>query len=233
MATNTEAPIEMSAITIPSQQPASAETAGGPSNAPEARISIAPEIAPEYSEPLISELRLIADIQLSPIGPDYYGLIRPDRLEDKIPNHVFVARITELNRELEVEQSIQRNRIYAWSIYFVMLLATVAWMIVYAVGLMSFSKNWVFVLITLILLLVIQPSRPKYVAQVRKAVAIWSKADAAQGINLVYSVKPDRTFNANLFMSCPILFYERLTEHGDGSQGVTHDLPEYAPKLEE
>ncbi|ORY37815.1 hypothetical protein BCR33DRAFT_854567 [Rhizoclosmatium globosum] len=188
------------------------------------------EGAPEYTEPSLAELSLITEVPLTPSSaPDYYSPLRPERLEDKIPNHLYVSRIQALNKALALSKSIEKNKYYAWSVYAVMFASIVVWPLIFVFVLKTYQL-WIVTIGMIIFLFIIMPAprRIKYAKIVKDTVAEWTKMDSEQGINIVYIVSLDRTFNANLYISCTIQFYEKLTFPGNGIVGVVQDLPTYA-----
>ncbi|KAJ3065446.1 hypothetical protein HDU98_011202 [Podochytrium sp. JEL0797] len=196
---------------------------------PEAVIYIPSEPAPEYVAPRISDLLLVAEVCMNHVAaPNFFDPLRPEVLEDKIPNHLFISRMVELNQTLQAGNSIQRNRIYSWSMYFILLCCVAMWAVLFSKGIVPVNL-WTLSVMNVVFVMMLQPSKPKYLNQIKTAVAAWSKADHELGINLAYLVKPDRTFNANLYISVAISFYEKVTERGDGSRGVVEELPAYAP----
>ncbi|KAJ3246551.1 hypothetical protein HDU78_006771 [Chytriomyces hyalinus] len=183
---------------------------------------------PEYTAPLPTELHLLEKVHMTHKSPpNFFSPLRPERIEDKIPNTEYGERMRSLNQEILKSRSVRRTATHAWVLYSGMLLADSALVVALILKLIHFSAVGLILPIAVIFLW-FMPRRPQYIDTVAEFAEKWTKEDELTGINLIYQVRYERTFNAGLFISCTLEFYEQLTFDGHSGRPIAVlDLPLY------
>ncbi|KAI8609183.1 hypothetical protein BC830DRAFT_866631 [Chytriomyces sp. MP71] len=190
----------LSQVGLTEHQEANTPVLDAPANAPTESSDGPPEYsnnlatptaaAPEYTERLPTELHILTKVPLTMSG---YSTLRPEEIEDKIPNIEYASRISSLNAEIGAGKSISRTRVIAYLNYGLMTASLALFILLMLVNKISFLVIN-FAIPVALFFLFLMPRKPKYVDQSAAAVELWTKEDAAQGINLMYKVSYERSF---------------------------------------
>ncbi|KAI8617632.1 hypothetical protein BC830DRAFT_1112768 [Chytriomyces sp. MP71] len=185
---------------------------------------------PRYDDllPTSQGSRDLVSLILDPTNtPNYFPVLRPSLLEDKIPNIVYTARITALNSSLLSSGSLFTSQVL---VVFVNVLVassiiTLLWLTFqssFHVSVQALNAAWFLPLIIMLLI----ATKPQYIRIVEEAVDKWTKDDKEAGINVQYRLVVTRTHKWRLLFSAKIIIYEQLLAPGVVSN--TEALPTYS-----
>ncbi|KAJ3241800.1 hypothetical protein HDU81_010444 [Chytriomyces hyalinus] len=196
-------------------------------------VALLEEAVPQYSNGnALRVTRTLHSIDLIPSNsPNYFNIIRPESLADRISNLTYTTRIYDLNAELTSANSVRKFQI--------LVLAANAAFLSTVVTILYFSLQTSFKLdntlrtflwLVPIGIMLSIPTKPRYARQVREAVDKWEKENASTGVHITYRISSDRTYNWRLLYSVTIWMDAVIVVTPEANGAAEEEtLPTYSP----
>ncbi|KAJ3140794.1 hypothetical protein HK100_009230 [Physocladia obscura] len=179
---------------------------------------------PQYDG--VFQLNLLVEIPLDFSKPalEYFNVTLPPRLEGRVANVTFAARMTELNHALATSE-MQRN--IRFTSKFAIVTGVTSILVSFAVFAMAFVAQNLILLSFLAFSAIINfisPQSAEYTRKAEKLARDWTKEDAKNGINLSWSIKKSFGGIRRSRIDLSVCVFEKVRQTEDDIEA----LPMYA-----
>ncbi|KAI8843919.1 hypothetical protein BJ741DRAFT_589561 [Chytriomyces cf. hyalinus JEL632] len=195
-------------------------------------VALLEEAVPRYTNGnALRVTRTLHSIDLIPSNsPNYFNIIRPESLADRISNLTYTTRIYDLNAELTSANSVRKFQILVLAAH-ALFLSTVVTILYFSLQTSFKLDNMLraFLWLVPIGVMLSIPTKPRYARQVQEAVDKWEKENASTGVSITYRISSDRTYNWRLLYSVTILMDASIVVTPSSGVAEEESLPTYSP----
>ncbi|KAJ3266822.1 hypothetical protein HDU77_010203 [Chytriomyces hyalinus] len=195
-------------------------------------VALLQEAVPQYTNGnALRVTRTLHSIDLIPSNsPNFFNIIRPESLADRISNLTYTTRIYDLNAELTSANSVRKFQILVLAANAVFL-STVVTILYFSLQTSFKLDNTLrtFLWLVPIGVMLSIPTKPRYARQVQEAVDKWEKENASTGVNITYRISSDRTYNWRLLYSVTIWMDAMIVVTPSTGVAEEESLPIYSP----